>query len=122
MKRLIYVSIIIVLIATASIYSSAKIDSVTLVLIEKLQQAYQYNVSGDFEAAKKAVDEFHDIYSKNETLFILFVRRDLVYNVHTTAASLRDYANDETSNDFNADLMKTIEHIEVIRFNMLRLT
>ena len=122
MKRLIYVAIIIVVVTGATIYSTIKIDRVTLEMISKLEQAYEYNNNQDYENAKKTVDDFLQILDRNELLFLLFVRRDLVHNVRTASASLKDYANNETVNDFNADLMKTIEYIEVIRYNILRIT
>ena len=122
MKRLIYVAVILALIAGSTVYSTVKIDHVTLEMTAKLEQAYEYNNNGDYENAKETVEEFLQILDRNELLFLLFVRRDLIHNIRTTSASLIDYANSETNNDFNADLMKTIEYIDVIRYNTLRVT
>lgn len=122
MKRLFYVAIIIALVAGGTIFSVLHTDAVTRQMIETLNRAYHEVDIGNYEEAQVILDEFDDIYHRNEAFFILFVRRDLVYNVHTTSASLRDYANEVTRNDFLADLMKTIEHIEVIRFNIMQIT
>ena len=120
MKKLIHVSVILVLIVSLTVFSYIKIDRVTLKLIDKLDIAYRCNNADDFDGAKKALDDFFEIYERNETLFILYVRRDLVYNVHTTSASLYEYANITNKIDFNADCQKTIEHINVIRHYLLR--
>ena len=122
MKRLVYVAVILVLIAGSTLFSTIKIDDVTLEMTAKLERAYEYNNNGDYENAKETVEEFLQILDRNELLFLLFVRRDLIHNIRTTSASLIDYANIETNNDFNADLMKTIEYIDVIRYNTLRVT
>lgn len=122
MKRLIYVSIILALVTGAVIFSVLHTDTVTNQMINKLYQAYDAVDTDDYEQAHILLNEFDDIYHQNEAFFILFVRRDMVYNVHTTAASLRDYANETNKNDFLADIMRTIEFIEVIRYNILRIT
>ena len=115
MKRLIHVSVILVLIILLTACSYIKIDLVTQQMISKLNTAYLCNNAENFEGAKNALDDFFEIYERNKLLFTLYVRRDLLYNVQTTSASLYEYANTTNKNDFNADCQKTIEHINVIR-------
>lgn len=120
MKRMIPVMIIIVIITALTVYSSVMIDHATKELIDILKVAHSYNCNGDYENTKKTLDDFHETLERHEFLFGLFVRRDLVCNVHITAASLYQYADEETKNDFNADVLKTIEQIEMIRRYILR--
>jgi len=120
MNKLIHVAVILILIIVLTFYSYIKIDRVTQDMIDILNIAYLCNNADDFDGAKKALDDFFEIYERNEILFTLYVRRDLVYNVHTTSASLYEYANKTNKIDFNADCQKTIEHINVIRHYLLK--
>lgn len=120
MKRMIPVSIIFVLILALTVYSSVMLDHATNEMIMVLEVAREHNNADDYEGAKKALDDFHEIFRRYEMLFSLFVRRDLVCNIHTNAATLYQYALKENKNDFNADIQKTIEHIVVIRHHVLR--
>jgi len=122
MRRLLYAGIVIAIIAGTTVYVHDRTDRVTTELIAKLEEAKAYNNAGQYAKAIRAVEEFEEAYFENEPFFILFIRRDLVCNVHTTSASLKEYAAEENFRDFNADCEKTIEHIEVIRFSIMRLS
>ncbi len=115
MKRLYAALILIVVLIAATWYSCKAVDSVADDMQTALMKAGYLNGLGDYEKANKKLEEYELIFKQNETLFILFVDREHYNNLNVSLSGLYAYVGDEHHNDFNAELAKTLRHLDVIK-------
>ncbi len=119
MKRF-YCSIFIIFaIAAVCVGSSLKITSTLSEMDEILVSAIDCVETADYDGAISAMDRFDALFQKNEKFFIIFIKRELIYNLLTDSGTLRSYANDESKHDFWAESTKARRHIVILRDSLL---
>ncbi|MEG0912986.1 MAG: DUF4363 family protein [Oscillospiraceae bacterium] len=108
---------VILTVVSGSIYIDIKIDE----LSEILNTAYDKCEVGDFAETKKALEDFHKVFERDESILILFVRRNLLNELKTVTHTLSEYASEETKYDFFTETKRALAQLEVIRESQFRL-
>lgn len=115
MKRLYAAIIIVVLLVGLTWYSCETVETVTDDMRVSLMKAGYLNGLGDYEMANKKLEEYEQLFKRNEALFILFVDREHYNNLNVSLSGLYAYVGAEHHNDFNAELSKTLRHLQVVK-------
>ncbi|MEA5051305.1 MAG: DUF4363 family protein [Oscillospiraceae bacterium] len=119
MKRLTAACALLVFVLAANIAAYAAIDGATAGMSGLIAQARAQCAGGDYEDARATLDELDRTFSENTPLLLLFVRRDLFYEVDLANASLRAYACAQSKQDFDAEAERALRRIEVLRHTLL---
>lgn len=115
MKRLYAALTLLAILIAATWYSCERVEAVTDDMRETIMKASFLNGTGDYEGANKKLEEYEILFKQNEVLFILFVDREHYNNLNVSLSGLYAYIGDEHHNDFNAELEKTLTHLNVIK-------
>ncbi len=121
MKRIIPALVLLaaaaVFLVAGTVYINAKTDE----LINLLDEAHRHCEAGAYDRAVQALDRYDAAYSQDETILILFVRRDMLAELRRIAEPLRDYATEENKFDFCTEAERAVSQLKIIREAQFRL-
>ncbi|MEG0750804.1 MAG: DUF4363 family protein [Oscillospiraceae bacterium] len=122
MKRPLIAAIFLIAVLVLNVACLIYIDDVFGKMEISLSAAYSAAITGDSESAKKSLEEFDNIFERNEHALSLFVRRELVYDIAEAGSTLESYLDSETATDFNSNVKLTLELMREARDVMFKLS
>lgn len=115
MRRMWCAVLLLIAIAGATWYSTARLHTHFCELEQALKQSVVAYQSGDLPAAVDSLEAFDTILEENRLFLHLFVRRDMLYSLKNANATLIAYMPDETKHDFYAEAQRALVQLEIVQ-------
>lgn len=122
MKRTRVAAAFVIVAIALNIFCAIWINDVFDELKHALEGASVDMRAGDAQSASKKLEDFDETLERNERGLILFIRRELVYDIAENAATLKSYANVEHREDFCAEAARALETLRTVREAMFTLS
>jgi hypothetical protein len=112
MKRLIYSSIIIIVIISSGIFSLIYCDNASKDLTKELNLSIEYTNQNNISGAEKQIKIVNDKWEKYRKNLLLFIRHNELDNLTKTISTLDEYLKYNELDNFRIEADKAINILD----------